>query len=172
MLKGHKIYLRTIEPEDIKTLLKWENDHGNWNISETRVPFSKHLLQQYIESAQDLFSVRQIRFIICLNENDRAIGAIDLFDYEPIHQRVGVGILIDEKQRHKGYGLEAIQLVEEYALNTIGVRNLYCSILENNLNSIALFQKANFNKVGHKEQWSNNGGKWLDELIFQKRLIK
>ena len=68
MLSGKKIYLRALEPSDADTILRWENNPDNWSVSNTLVPFSRKLIEDYVRSAQDIYSVKQVRFIICLIE--------------------------------------------------------------------------------------------------------
>ena len=172
MLKGSSIYLRTLEPSDFESLLSWENNPENWRVSETRVPFSKELILQYVNSAQDLLAVKQIRLMICLQSTNEPIGSVDLFDYEPIHQRMGVGILIVENMRGKGYGLEALELTSEYALNGVGIRNLYCNILGDNQASRKLFQRSGYVEIGCRKDWFNDKGYWIDEYLYHKRLVK
>lgn len=172
MLKGTEIYLRTLEPSDADQLLEWENDSDNWRASDTRVPFSRHLIAQYVNAAQDIFETRQIRFMVCLNKTNQVIGSIDLFDYEPIHQRVGVGILIDRNFRQTGYAFAALQILSNYALNGLGVRNLYCSIMGDNSASKALFRKAGYQEIGCRKNWFNDKGAWVDEYLFQKLLVE
>lgn len=171
MLKGEKVRLRPVEPWDVDKLLEWENDHKHWRVSNTLVPFSKEVIMRYIENAQDIFAVKQVRFIITEMNSLNAIGSLDLFDFEPLHQRAGVGILIEEGHRGQGYAIEALQLIEEYALNTVGVRNLYCNILEDNVQSQKLFEKAGYVQVGRKVKWFNDQIDWLDELMYQKQLV-
>jgi diamine N-acetyltransferase len=135
------------------------------------VPFSKHLMMHYIRSAQDIYAMKQLRLMIVDNESKARVGVIDLFDFEPLHQRAGVGILIDPAAQKKGFGFAALSLLEVYALNHIGIRNLYCSIHADNLSSLALFEKAGYQKVGERKSWYNVAGTWVDELLFQKLLI-
>ena len=170
--KGDNIYLRTIEPTDADLLLEWENNSTNWRVSNTMVPFSKELIKQYVTSAQDLFAIRQIRFMICGNNSKKAIGTIDLFDYEPIHQRAGVGILMEHAYRGKGLALEALKLVNIYAFKIVGIRNLHASIMSDNDASIHLFEKAGYRKIGERNNWYNVQGDWVDESLYQKELLK
>jgi len=172
MLKGKTVFLRALDTQDVDLILNWENNPANWRVSGTKVPFSRQSIVDYIASAQDIFAVRQVRLVVCLNESEEAIGTIDLFDYDPVHQHAGVGVLIVEKQREKGVGLEVLDLISDYALNAIGIRNLECNILSNNEASIGLFKKAGFNEVGCKKKWFNNFGEWLDQYNYQKELIK
>ena len=50
MLNSKNIYLRTIEPRDAALMLQWENNPDNWAVSNTLVPFSEHLVLQYVNS--------------------------------------------------------------------------------------------------------------------------
>jgi diamine N-acetyltransferase len=171
MLKGSKIRLRPIEPWDIDKILEWENNHKNWRVSNTLVPFSKELITQYVNSAQDIYSTKQIRLIITNQDDLSAIGSVDLFEFSPKHQRAGVGILVEEEHRGKGYALEALQLIDEYALTVVGIRNLFCNILEDNVESQRLFEKAGYVEVGRKIKWFNDQVDWLDEIMYQKVLV-
>src|SRR5665811_1054943 len=109
-----KITLRPLEPEDIDLLYRWENDIEIWEVSNTKTPFSKHILAQYIaESAKDIYETKQLRLIIG-NEKLQAVGAVDLFDFEPYHLRAGVGILIHNKtDQNRGYASDALFALSE-----------------------------------------------------------
>lgn len=168
MLKGGQIYLRTLEPSDADIIWKWENNADNWRVSNTLVPFSRKLIEDYVNSAQDIYSIKQLRFIICLVENDKEIGAIDLFDFDPYHHKVGLGILIAELQdRRNGYAKEAVLLIKEYCFSHLNLHQVYCNILSENKASIDLFEKSGFTICGTKKDWIKNKEGWLDELMLQ-----
>jgi len=168
-LLGKHILLRAIEPSDIDVLYKWENDTENWNVSNTQAPFSRFVLEQYIATThQDIYSVKQLRLIICDTENN-AVGCIDLFDFEPNHLRAGIGVLIAEKtDRKKGYASEALELLIDYCFLSLNLHQLYCNIAVDNEASILLFQKYGFQITGIKKQWIRNGNKFHDELLLQR----
>lgn len=168
-LKGQHIQLRAIEPSDIDVLYQWENDTETWMVSNTQSPFSRFVLEQYITSShQDIYSVKQLRLIIC-NEENKAIGSIDLFDFDPNHLRAGVGILIAEKaDRKKGYASEALCLLMDYCFSVLNLHQLYCNITIDNEPSILLFQKHGFQITGMKKQWVRDGESFKDELLLQR----
>lgn len=167
MLNNKNITLRAIEPYDIDILLEWENNTENWKVSNTFVPFSRKLMEEYIYNAQDLFSVKQIRFIIEHNKSKEQIGCIDLYNFDPFNLRAGVGILIDYKYRNKGVATEAIETLKKYCFNHLRLHQIYCSISSSNTASKNLFIKSNFTQNGIKKEWLNIGGNWEDELFFQ-----
>lgn len=168
MLKGEQVYLRTLEPTDANIILKWENNSKNWRVSNTLIPFSRKLIEDYVNSAQDIYSIKQVRFIICLVGNDKEIGAIDLFDFDPYHQKVGLGILIaDPDDRRSGYASEAVVLIKEYCFSHLGLHQIYCNILSKNRASVNLFEKSGFTICGTKKEWVKSDDGWEDELLLQ-----
>ena len=168
-LQGQHILLRAIEPTDIDVLYQWENDTETWKVSNTQTPFSRFVLEQYITSAhEDIYTAKQLRLIICDTAN-QPIGCIDLFDFEPNHQRAGIGILIaDKSDRRKGYASEALELLIEYCFHSLNLHQIYSNITTDNEPSILLFQKHGFHITGIKKQWIRDGGKFKDELLLQK----
>lgn len=168
VLKGESIYLRAPEIEDLETLYSWENNPVIWELSNTLTPFSKQVLRQYLQSAhQDLFTNKQVRFMICNLQNE-AIGSIDLFEFEPFHLRVGVGILIaSEENRKKGYASEALDVIKKYCFSVLQLNQLYCNINRDNEASILLFQKQGFLVSGTKLKWNKTATGYKDEFFLQ-----
>jgi len=152
-------------------LNEWENDAEIWEISNTFEPYSKYILAKYIkDSQQDIYESKQIRMIIETIEG-KAVGAIDLFDFDPFHFRAGVGILIhDEKDRKLGYATDALKLLCAYATNYLRLHQLYANIGEDNLASIHLFKSNEFELIGTKKDWRRTLDGWKNELMFQKIL--
>ena len=106
-----EIKLRAPEPEDLELLYSWENDPDIWHLGNTIQPFSKHTLREYLESAsRTIFEEGQLRLMIDKKEDNSTIGTIDLFDFDPVNMRAGVGILIAKKEeRNRGYASMALE---------------------------------------------------------------
>jgi diamine N-acetyltransferase len=170
-LEFGKVRFRALEPDDIDLLYEWENDTKIWEVSNTFEPFSKYVLSKYIKDSQrDIFEAKEVRMIIETLDGV-AVGAIDLFDFDPFHFRAGVGILIhDEKDRKQGYASDALQLLCIYASNYLRLHQLYANISEENLASIQLFTSNGFELCGTKKDWRNTLDGWKNELMFQKLL--
>ncbi|MCK9270388.1 MAG: GNAT family protein [Bacteroidales bacterium] len=167
-LTGQNIYLRAPEPEDIEKLYQWENDPAVWHLSNTLAPYSRFDIEQYVlTAARDLLSVRQLRLMIVLRENNQAIGAIDLFEYDPLHRRAGTGILLDSTEQNKGYGTEALRLLIDYCFEILNLHQIYASITTDNTTSIKMFEKQGFVKTGTKRHWLLQNDEWKDEQFYQ-----
>ncbi|MCF6180983.1 GNAT family protein [Lutibacter sp.] len=166
-LHGKNITLRALEPEDLDFLFSTENNESFWEISGTQTPYSKHLLQKYIENAhQDIYEAKQYRFVISNTENV-SIGMIDLFDFNPQHKRVGIGILILPKHQNKKYGAEALELLIDYVFTYLGIHQIYANITTDNIKSIHLFEQFNFKKTGVKKDWVYTKNNFKDEFLYQ-----
>lgn len=168
-LKGENIFLRSLELSDLDFLYNLENDESLWEVSNTITPYSKYILNQYLENShRDIYDVKQLRLVICKSENAAVIGFIDLFDFDPKHSRVGVGIVIfSEGEKRKGYASEALKMICEYAFKHLNVHQIFAGITEENEGSIKLFEKAGFKKSGIKKDWIFSEGKYKDEYFYQ-----
>lgn len=168
-LQGKFIKLRALEPEDEDLLLKWENDPAIWQVSNTFSPFSRHILRQYLAQAHlDIFQAKQLRLVIETIDPVIPVGMIDLFDYDPFHQRAGVGILIGEPdQRGKGFAGDALATLLRYAFSVLLLNQVYCSIDETNSISLKLFQKTGFRVTGKKQDWNRGPEGYSSEWFLQ-----
>jgi len=167
-LTGKKVNLRALEPEDLDFLYTIENNESFWEVSSTQTPFSRFILEQYIvNSHQDIFEAKQLRLIIVDNITNISVGMIDLFEFNPLHKRAGVGILIIESEQHKGFASEAIELLINYSFNHLNLHQLFANITADNTKSLELFKKLNFKKIGVKKEWIFSNGDFKDEILFQ-----
>ncbi|MEZ7925328.1 MAG: GNAT family protein [Flavobacteriales bacterium] len=166
-MSDFKLKYRALEPEDVTMLFKWENDLEINEVSLSKVPFSKYILEQYITQAHlDIQQAGQYRFVLEDTEGN-AVGCVDLFDYDAIDRRAAIGIIIEKKYRLKGYAAEAITLMKDYAFNRIGMRQLHCSVGVSNEKSIQLFRSAGFTEIGIRKDWSFRNGAFHDVVEFQ-----
>lgn len=167
-LQGNTVKLRALEPEDLEFLFETENNEGFWEVSHTQTPLSKFILKQYLENAHlDIFEAKQLRLVIEENLNNKAVGMIDLFDFNPQHFRAGVGILVHDKYQKNGFASEALQLLIKYCFTHLHLHQLYANITSENPKSIALFKKHQFKKIGIKKDWIFINNNFKDEILFQ-----
>ena len=170
-LKGQNLTLRALELEDLNFLFQIENNESFWEVSHTQAPFSKYILKRYIENGHlDIFETKQMRFLIEEKSTNKQIGMIDLFDFNPQHQRAGIGLLIHPKFQQKGFASEALSMLINYCFSHLNLHQLYVNITTDNIKSISLFEKHDFIKVGIKKDWILSEGTFKNEILFQ--LIK
>ncbi len=167
-LKGKKVFLRALEPEDLDFVHEIENNEDFWEISSTQSPYSKFLIRQYIENAhRDIYDIKQLRLVIC-TKRGRQVGLIDVFDLEPRDKRAAIGLLIaDKKDRKKGFGSESLSLLCDYCFTHLGLHQVYANVTEGNNDSMRVFESNGFRKVGLKKDWTLFKGEFKDEWLYQ-----
>ena len=168
MLKGNKIKLRAVEPEDLDLMYLIENDTELWRMGQTTVPFSHYALKQYIaETTNDFFHDRQLRLVI-EKADGTSVGFVDLQNYNPQHHRAEVGIVIVPEQQRQGLATEALRLLAGYVSVHLGIHQLYALVPEGNEASIALFEKCGYKKTATLQDWLNSPTGWQSVMVFQK----
>ena len=166
-IKNDTITLRCAEPEDAGQIFLWENDRDIWRVSGTHVPYTRFQIEQFLLGNNDLFSNKQLRLMIDLTESGQSIGCIDIFDYDGINQRAGLGILIDKAFRQQGYAKTALALCIEYLFKDVMLHQVYCSIDESNTESLQLFVGQGFELCGRRKEWLKTSEGYLDVWEYQ-----
>lgn len=161
------VRLRALEPADLELLYLWENDPEIWRVSATIAPMSREVLSKLISDQKyDLYASRQMRLMI--DVDNVSVGCVDLFNFEPLHRRFGVGILIyADEHRRRGYASRVIEQVKDYAHNILDLKQIWVNINEDNPASIALFESCGFVLSARRKEWINRAGKFIDELEYQ-----
>lgn len=170
LFEGKLCRLRAVEPSDVDVMYVWENDAEMWRVSSSTAPCSHRALVELVDSMRyDIYAARQLRLIIEKSECGEAVGAVDLYDFDPQNLNAGVGILVyPESQRGKGYASEAIEMVERYAREVLHLHQLWCCVGAENMASVALFEGAGFERIGVKREWRRTANGYEDEIMFQK----
>ena len=159
------VTLRTPKLLDLDQLILWENNLDNSLFSENPIFYTIEQIEEFLSSDQDIFLDLQIRFII--DNSGSPVGCVDLFEYDMVNSRAGVGIFIDEKFRNMGIATDALSLLKSICIKDYFISNLHTNILHTNKASIQLFESAGFTKNGVKENWIRTENSMLDVWFFQ-----
>ncbi len=176
-IEGNRVRLRALEPGDVELLYAWENDYTVWAVSGTTEPFSRKQMERFVEAQRhgaDLLRSGQLRLIIEALEASgsfRPVGALDLFEYDPIHRRAGLGILIHATaDRGCGYASDALQALERYVRERLNLHQLWCNVAADNAPSLHLFASGGYAEAGRKCDWLWTTEGFRDEILLQKLL--
>lgn len=171
-LHNSTVGLRPLEPTDIDLLTTWENDTRLWSVTSTSAPYSRHAIWQYLEHyTADIFAQKQLRLMIILLANGEGIGTVDLFNLDPLHRRVEIGLFIHERYQGQGYGTEALNLAIDYLQQHVGLHQLYATIEKGNRPCIEIFRNRGFSLVGTLRDWVRHGRDYSDAQIWQLILL-
>ena len=162
------VILRAMEPEDLDTLYKIENNQELWAVSATNVPYSRFALHEYVETnTNDIYADKQVRLMID-NDAGETVGIIDLMTFSPQHSRAEVGIVIMKPHRQKGYATAAMEKLVAYARQTLHLHQLFLVTECDNENCLLLFEKLGFEKTALLKQWlQQKEGVYKDACLMQ-----
>jgi len=171
-LEKENVKLRAVEPADLENLYAWENNISVWKVSQTISPFSKYTLKEYCAYANtDIQTSKQLRLMIDVNDNGTfvSVGMVDLFDYDAVNRRAGIGILIgNEMYRQMGIATLSIEIILNYCFNILNLHQVHCFVGEKNTASLELFQKLKFQSCGVIKDWLLFSNAWEDVLFLQR----
>lgn len=172
MLHSKRLHLRALEPCDADFMYEVENDAQAWRYSDTIAPLSRRVLREYaLTYDADPFTAGQLRLIITEQGNSNPVGIIDLYEVSQRHLRAFIGIYICKDYRGKGYADETIQLIEEYAHNTLHLHQLGAKVEDSHEKAQHLFLNRGYEVKGELDEWlSTPDGKFAGMKIFTKKL--
>lgn len=168
ILVGDRIILREYRKDDLPYLRKWVN---NPEITKYLshiflYPHSMTETESYLNSLID-GSCGIKGFVIAAKEDEEYIGQIDLVKIDWINRIASLGMVIGNTENlGRGYGSEAIKLIQEFAFNKLNLHKLELEVREYNYRAIACYKKCGFVEEGRIRQNHFIDGKYTDTLLM------
>jgi len=157
MLKGHKVDLAVVEKSDLPIVKEWFNDVDFVGEFE---PFQQQSLSE-LEKQYDSKSETNSFFII--KKDGNKIGYITHFK---VGDHVGIGYMLIQGERGKGYGSEAVQIMVDYLFLHKNIVRIQAETHIVNIASQRVLEKAGFTKEGIIRQSFFSRGVWRDTAMF------
>ena len=168
LLSNDIVALRALEPTDLDTLYRWENDTALWSVSDTIAPYSREALWHYLENyTGDIYAQRQLRLMITTPTDGSPVGTVDFLNFDPLNNRAELGLFIASEYRGKGLGRQALELLTAYARDHIGLRQLYVFIALDNEVCLRLFEDFGSSRAGTLKSWVKRGNTYRDVALMQ-----
>ena len=140
-LIGKKIYLRPVELEDAKFLLKGENDPIVRKSLFLALPVSLTSEQEKIE--QYTKSKEAIVLIIIEKETNEPLGQTAFFRIDYISRSAIFYLaILDSVQWSKGFGSQVTQLMVDYAFETLNLNRIQLHVCAENTPAIKIYERV------------------------------
>lgn len=164
-IQGKKVLLRAIEERDLELLHKWSNNPeinymlGGWHFPSSMQDQKKWFDQLNLKDNNQRFAID--------SSDDGLIGMINLVNINWKDRRAFTGLLLgDKNMRGKGYGVDAIMTMNQYAFDELGLNRLDGSMISYNESSIYVYtKKCGWLIEGTKKNAYFRMNKFWDELI-------
>ncbi len=99
--------------------------------------------------------------------DDRPVGCVELYNYDPINRRAAVGIVVSNEYRHQGHGSAMIQALSDFCRQNTSLHQIYADIAATNAPSIHIFQKAGYIHCATLTDWVVRSDKFIDTYRYQ-----
>ncbi len=165
IIEGQKIYLRSLNEEDVHVMINWVNNKHITQYLNFEPPISEEEEHDWLIAVNQ--SETDLVFGIVEKGSNIHIGNIGLHHIDKKTEDADIGIFIGETDREgKGYGTEALQLAVAYACRELHLKIIHAPIFASNTRSIALFEKAGFKKEKVISKGYLKNGNWIDVVIY------
>lgn len=143
MLIGDRLNLRAVFSSDKEKILTWANDPGLRDLTGGIFPVSDIEHELWFEN---LFKEKLNKtFGIELIEEKELIGIIGFKNINWVNRSAEIFIYLgDDKQRQKGYGKEAVNILKKFAFDNLNLHRLSLLVFSYNHNAINTYKKVGF----------------------------
>lgn len=162
---GPRLYLRRLTVADATDeYVRWINDpETNRYLESGHTPETIESLREYIRLREA--NPKALFLAIVLKDGDRHIGNIKLEPIEWHHRRAVLGIMIgDARDRGKGYGTEATQILLRYAFDELRLHRVELGVTADNVPAIRCYQNVGFVEEGRAREAVWRGDRFADTL--------
>lgn len=169
MLVGEYVALRAWQTDDLSALQSMRNN----------LRLQRQLMTQprgnSLNQVKDWLTTRttsqsDVFFVIANKTSDQAVGYIQVVGMDFINGTAKLGICITPEAQGKGYGKEALTLLEGYLSSVFRLRKLTLEVLAGNAQAIGLYKKHNYREVGYFREHFHTGSGYEDVVIMEKKI--
>ncbi len=149
MIRGERVYLRPAERADVPTFVRWFNDADVVHNLATRAPMSDAAESAWFDRMLAAQGKTDYHFVICLLEDDRAIGTIGLHGIDGENGSAEFGIAIGEKSEwNKGLGTDATRAICDFGFGSLRLERISLLVYAGNDRAVRAYEKAGFTHEG------------------------
>ncbi len=153
------VIIRELKIADAEISWQWRNDPDVWKLTGRK--WSNHVTKEIEKAwiAQVISNVDEKRFAICVDDEQKYVGNIQLTDIK--NNAAEYHIFIGDKTYWgKGVASQATTLLLDYAREQLNLKKIYLSVNKQNKAARQLYKKFGF------EEKEN-----VDDYIYMERIL-
>jgi RimJ/RimL family protein N-acetyltransferase len=163
-IRGERVFLRPVEPEDVELIHRWHQDIAlrrlNGDPPRSLVALRRRFEEARPDEGKDVF-----KFMICLLQDGRPIGRVDLFEIDRINGSAALGIEIGEREMWgKGCGTDAVNAVLDFGFGEQRLERIWLATADNNVRAQRSYAKSGFVEEARLRNAYVERGGMIDEI--------
>ena len=164
-LKGGKVTLRKAKETELQEILLWYMDKELNHLAG--YAYNEPNINKLRSNMLSNFGRDPMNLVIELNSSKLPIGTIQLYDINKFDRNCMFGIRIGKTEyRGKGLGVEAINLIVQYAFNVLKLKRVSLKVYEYNKNAVKCYLKTGFEIEGKLRKSVKIDGIYYDEILM------
>lgn len=170
-LIGENIYLRAPNSDDPLNFYYWGLQSEPQSRSCRPLPIGNPgtVIDNYKKKEQGIYNQD---FSIVNKEDNRLVGKVVYFDYNPQNRSAEIGVIIDPDERENGFASEAIFLLSKYLFRHRGLNKVYAQTAGFNKGAINLLESLEFKQDGILRDHYFFDGEFHNGLIYSMLLYE
>lgn len=163
-LEGERVILREYRKDDFSYMRKWVNNYEitQWLSNVFLYPHSEIDTENFINA---IMEGKMKGFVIAHKDTEEYIGQLDLINIDWVNRVGTLGIVIGtEENLGKGYGTEAIKLLQKFSFNKLNLNKLELDVRAFNKRGIRCYEKSGFKVEGIIRENYFEDGKYSDTV--------
>lgn len=172
-LEGSRLYLTDFQTAHIHTHFRWNNDAGLHHL-ESEYPFVVESFGSFARRFREMRYNNQQRgydFEIHLRKDgsytETLVGISYLADIDLASRRAHVGVTLgDRSVWNRGYGREALEMLLQFAFETVGLHRIEATALSGNVAWNGLLSSAGFQREGYFRDHFYRDGRYWDKASY------
>ena len=168
--RGRRVYLRTLQPEDLDYLAEWAEDPFIERMAGSEfLNAYKHVYDKdpsFYEAV--LTDTTQVVLVVEANRGwTEPVGLARLFNIHLLEGYCFLEVMLtDQKAIRRGFGVEAGKLISYYGVDALGLRRIEAKVYEYNFLSANSLRRNGFLQEGVLRKSGYQDGRYWDVLVF------
>jgi [ribosomal protein S5]-alanine N-acetyltransferase len=168
-LESEQIYFKALSIEDVQEIHDYASDIEvsrfiGWNLMNTL-----HETRELIEIMLKRESEGTHLYASIVLKSTRAIvGTAMIFNFDHEANQAEIGYVFHKNHWGKGYGTEAVALMNDFAFTSLNLHKLHASVVDANIGSARILEKNGYKLEGRLKDHYFIEDKYYDSLLFGK----
>lgn len=168
-LEGENICFKPLSTNDVKEIHSYASDEDvsrfiGWKLMETMDETYNHIEEMVKRESAGT----HLYASVVLKSTQAIIGTAMIFNFNCEAKNAEIGYVSHNGYWGKGYGTEAVALMENFAFETLNLHKLHARVVAPNIGSVRALEKNGFELEGRFRDYYFIDGAYYDGLFFGK----
>lgn len=166
-LEGENIYFKPLSINDADKVHSYASDEDVSRYIGWRLMKTLNETSEYVEEMiRRVLAGTHLYASVVLKSTNEIIGTAMIFNFNREANHAEIGYVFHKDYWGKGYGTEAVELMSNFAFETLNLHKLHACVVDGNVGSARILEKNGFEMEGRIKDYYFIEDMYYNELIF------